>query len=120
MVQKQIVAIKLPKEEAAALKTEAALKKITVTELIAGSLQNRQTQDHLKQKIEDLETSLQDLQQKHQAMTGKKLEPSARISFTVTVKQRKMLNMEAAKQNIPRSELLQNALFPNPAQKALT
>lgn len=88
--------------------------------MITYALHGRQTQDHLKQKIEDLEAKLQDLTQRHQAMTGKKLTLEKRVSFKISTEEFKALNVAATKQNVSKSALLHDLVFPSQAQKALT
>ena len=119
MVRKQMVGIKLPEEEVRAFKNQAAMNHTTVTDLIAESLRNRLNQGQLQQKIADLEAELQDLKQRHEAMTGKKLASKKRVSFSLSVAEFNTLNMLAAKKTGSKSKLLHDLIFPESEQRAL-
>ena len=110
MVQKQIVAIKLPKEEVEDLKTRAAIKGMTVTDLVTASIKGHAKHENAKTKIKSLEAEIVSLEERHKAMTGKKPILGKRISFQVSTEEFNKFNLAAAHGKTSKSEILREAL----------
>ena len=116
---KKVLSIKLEPEDIEALKTQAALNNTTVTNLITSGITGSKNQDHLKEKIKALESQLQDVTERYQKVTGKKIKLDKRISIPVSLEQFKALNLAAAKDNKTKSQFLRDIIFPRQERKAL-
>ena len=103
---KKALSVKMEPAEIEELKKYATDQGLTVTDLLLSGLKDRQQEDHLKEKTRSMEKEMQDLKQQYQNMAGRKPKTTKRVSFSVSLEQYRLLNMESAKQNIPRSQLL--------------
>ena len=93
------------------LKTKAAQKNITVTDMIISSLSAMQDSDHLRDKISSLENQINVMAEQYPKATGHKIRMDKRVSFSCTQEQFKALNISAAKKNIPKSQLMHSLIF---------
>ena len=119
---KKAISIKLDPAEIERLKKYAAANNMTLTDLLVSGLQGRKEEDYLKDQVRSLKEQMQELRQQYQNVSGRKPKTNKRVSFTVSLEQYRLLNMESAKQNIPRSQLLQDLVFsqhPKQEPKAL-
>ena len=90
---------------------------MTLTDLLVSGLQGRKEEDYLKEQIKSMKEEMHDLTQKHLATTGKKLTLDKRVSFKISTKEFKILNMASARQNISKSALLHDLVFPTAPTK---
>ena len=117
---KKVLSIKLEPEAIESLKTQAALNNTTVTDVITSGITSSKDQDYLRKKIEMLENQLQDVTQRYQNATGRKIRLDKRVSISLSLEQFKALNMAAARDGKSKSKFLQDIIFPKQEQKALS
>ena len=108
---KKALSVKMEPAEIEELKKYATDQGLTVTDLLLSGLKDRQQEDHLKEKTRSMEKEMQDLKQQYQNMAGRKPKTTKRVRFSVSLEQYRLFNMESAKQNISRSQLLQDLVF---------
>ena len=108
---KKALSVKMEPAEIEELKKYAADQGLTVTDLFLSGLKGRKQEDHLKEKIRSMEKEMQELRQQYANIAGKKPRTDKRVSFSVSLEQFRALNVESAKLNIPRSQLLQDLVF---------
>ena len=104
---KQVLSIKLEREEIARLKEVASMNDMSVSRLLVDGLKGLQNYEQLVQKNNDMADQIQRLQQE----TGRRVIRGKRVSFTLPVDTHKKLSVEAASKGKPLSHLLRDRVL---------